>query len=71
MFLFVPTWLELRATFAPPPPDVASMPRSFLERLAAELGPLDVDRVLVKAAQLLASVTTQSCANPSRFMRVG
>lgn len=70
VFPALPTWTDLRARFAPPPPDDASMPRSFLERLAAELGPHDVEKVLVKAAQFLAPVTTQSCPRASRFVRV-
>ena len=64
-----PTWIALRARFAPPPPDDASMPGSFLQRLAAELGPHDIDRVFVRAACLLAPVTTQSVLDASRFVR--
>jgi hypothetical protein len=65
----LPTWLDLRARFPPPPPDEASMPRSFLERLAAELGPHDIEKVLLSAARFLAPVTTQSLPGASRFVR--
>lgn len=69
IFPSLPTWRELRARFAPPPPCDASMPRSFLQRLAEELGPHDIKGVLVKAARLLAPVTTQSCPDAARFLR--
>lgn len=64
-----PTWAVLRARFRPPPPSEASLPQSLLERLAEELGPLDVAHVLVQAARLLAPVTTQSLPDASRFLR--
>ena len=64
-----PTWRELRARFAPPPPNESSLPASFLERLAAELGPLDDAQLLLKAAQMLAPVTTTSCPRASLFVR--
>ena len=64
-----PTWIELRARFAPPPPNESSLPTSFLERLAAELGPLDDAQLLLKTAQMLAPVTTSSCPGASRFVR--
>lgn len=70
IFPSMPTWIELRARFAPPPPSESSLPLSLFDRLAEELGPLDVENVLVKAAQLIAPVTTQSCPQASRFMRV-
>ena len=63
-----PLWAELRARFAPPAPAASSMPRSFLERLAEELGPFDAETVLVKAARLLAPMTTQSCPDSARFV---
>ena len=69
VFPSLPTWTELRARFRPPPPDEASLPQSLLERLAHELGPLDVENVLVRAARLLGPVTTQSLPQASRFLR--
>ena len=71
IFPALPTWTELRARFAPPPPAGAELPKSLLERLAQALGPLDVERVMVTAAQLLAPVTTQSCPDAPRFLRAG
>ena len=69
VFPALPTWVELRARFAPPPPAESVLPLSLLERLSASLGPFDVQQLLIKAAQLLAPVTTESCPNSSRFMR--
>lgn len=66
----MPTWIELRARFAPPPPTESLLPLSLIERLAEGLGPSDDEKILVKAAQLLAPVTTQSCPHASRFVRV-
>lgn len=70
IFPTLPMFTELRARFAPPPPDAAALPLSFIERLAEELGPLDVEKILVLAAQLLAPMTTQSCPGASSFLRV-
>lgn len=67
----LPMFAELRARFAPPPPAAATLPLSFIERLAEELGPLDPEKILVRAARLLAPVTTQSCPDASSFVRVG
>ena len=69
VFPALPTWVELRAQFAPPPPAESTLPLSLLEQLSASLGPLDVEQLLIKAAQLLAPVTTSSCPNASRFAR--
>jgi len=66
-----PTWVELRARFAPPPPRESLLPLSLIERLADGLGPSDSEKILLKAAQFLAPVTTQSCPDASRFVRVG
>lgn len=70
IFTTMPTWIELRARFAPPPPTESLLPLSLIERLAEGLGPSDIEKILVKAAQLLAPVTTQSCPGASRFVRV-
>jgi len=69
IFPSLPTWVELRARFAPPPPDESSLPLSLLEQLAAALGPLDAEKILLAAARLIAPVTTQSCPDASRFVR--
>jgi len=69
IFPALPTWVELRARFTPPPPNEGSLPLSFLDRLAEELGPIDGATLLVKAALLLAPVTTLSCPVASRFVR--
>lgn len=71
VFPGLPTWVELRARFAPPPPDESSLPLSLLEELSVALGPLGAEEVLEKAARLLAPVTTHSCPGASRFMGVG
>jgi hypothetical protein len=65
-----PAWAELRARFAPPPPDEAKLPRSLLDRLAVALGdaPAASD-VLVLAARWLSPVTTESVVDRSRFAR--
>jgi hypothetical protein len=71
------TWAELRARFVPPPPAVGELPRSVLERLAADgqhdgeaaLGGIVTLAVLRLAAELLAPVTTRSVVDGSRFVR--
>jgi len=70
IFPAMPTWIELRARFAPPPPADALLPLSLIERLGEGLGPFAAAKILVKAAQLVAPVTTQSCPHASRFVRV-
>lgn len=64
------TWISLRARFAPPPPDETSLPKSLIEKLTDQLGPLRIDEILVKVAALIAPVTTQSCPDCSRFVRL-
>jgi hypothetical protein len=71
------TWAELRARFVPPPPAVGELPRSLVERLAADrrrrgearLGATVTAAVLLLAAELLAPVTTRSVVDGSRFVR--
>lgn len=62
-------WTELRARFVPPPPAVAELPRSLLERAQAVLdASAAVTDVLLLTARWLASVTTQSVPDGSRFV---
>ena len=70
VFPLMPMWIELRARFAPPAPAAALLPLSLLQRLAAELGPLDVEKIFVMLTRLIAPVTTGSCPQASRFVRV-
>lgn len=70
IFPSMATWVELRARFAPPPPTESRLPLSLIERLAEGLGPSNAEKILVKAAQFIAPVTTQSCPSASRFVRV-
>ena len=63
------TWQELRARFAPPPPDETALPLSLCERLRKELGPL-AEKIVEKVALFLAPMTTRSCSDASRFVRV-
>lgn len=64
-----PTWQQLRALFTPPPPDETTLPLSLCERLQKELGPL-ADKIVEEVARMLAPVTTRSCPNASRFVRL-
>jgi len=63
-----PTWLELRARFAPPPPDESGLPQTLLDRIVAVAGTTEPSDVLVLAARWLAPVTTRSVADGSRFV---
>jgi hypothetical protein len=72
-FPALPTWAELRARFAPPPPDVERLPESLLRRaeaiqagspVSASLG----DAVLL-VARSVAPLTTCSTPDGSRFVR--
>lgn len=74
-FPALPTWAELRASFAPPPPDEATLPKSLWRRLEsdlavehnrAEVAAADVGRL---AARLLAPLTTGSVRDAPRFLR--
>lgn len=76
VFPRLPLWTELRALFVPPPPDETALPRSLLERLAADLGlgwvtggQVEGEDVLRLAARCLAPGTTSSVRNGSRFVR--
>lgn len=71
IFPLMPTWIELRARLAPPPPRESLLPLSLLDRLAEELGPFDLEAIVVKAAHFIAPVTTLSCPNASSFVRAG
>jgi hypothetical protein len=64
-------WLQMRARFAPPPPDDTELPRSLLDRLASSLGAAaTAGAVLVLAARWLSPVTTRSVLDGSRFVSV-
>ncbi len=75
IFPKLPTWVELRARFVPPPPDEAELPRSLVERIGADLrvrGSVDEDpaaaEVMLLLAQCLAPATTGSVIEGSRFV---
>jgi hypothetical protein len=76
VFPKLPTWLELRARFVPPPPDETDLPRSLVARLSGDGGPPDAGGVSVDEASLLltarhlAPVTTTSVVEGSRFVTV-
>jgi len=66
-------WSALRATFPPPPPDEAELPKALLDRFAVDHEEL-ADRsklaaVCELAARCLAPMTTQSVPDGSRFVR--
>jgi hypothetical protein len=67
------TWTELRARFAPPPPDVTDLPRSLVARLhgdiESERGASSLGNVCLLAARCLAPATTSSVRDGSRFVR--
>lgn len=76
VFPRMPTWAELRARFAPPPPDEALLPRSLVARLGADVQRSDgsarepaMDDVMVMSARCLAPVTTGSVVEGSRFVK--
>jgi hypothetical protein len=69
------TWIELRARFVPPPPDEALLPRSLVERIAADLrarccagDELADAEVMLLLARCLAPATTGSVLEGSRFV---
>ena len=64
-----PTWQQVRARFAPPPPDETALPLSLCDRLQKELGPL-AEKIVEKVALFLAPMTTRSCSDASRFVRL-
>jgi hypothetical protein len=67
------TWIALRATFAPPPPDETELPKSLLDRLAADhddrSGRSKLAVACELAARCLAPTTTDSVPDGSRFVR--
>jgi hypothetical protein len=72
----LPAWAELRARFAPPPPDEGSLPKSLVTRLDADIAAmrpardaLTPDELVLLAARCLAPVTTASVADAWRFVR--
>lgn len=73
----LPVWAELRARFAPPPPEVNALPRSLIERLTAfhtralrqPNGEPTLGDVALSAAQCLAPATTTSVQDGARFVR--
>ncbi len=71
----LPVWMELRARFAPPPPDEKDLPRSLVWRLDGDDARPDVvaggsvsEASLLRAARYLAPATTSSVAEGSRFV---
>jgi hypothetical protein len=63
-------WTVMRSLFVPPPPDERELPKSLLERFAADLDDEPTtDRVLELASRWLAPVTTRSVPDGSRFVR--
>jgi hypothetical protein len=74
-FPALPTWIELKAKFVPPPPDEALLPASLLDRLEHELTvelrsqPVTVAMLAQSAARLLAPATTTLAGNASRSLR--
>jgi len=75
-FPLSPTWIELKARFAPPAPNEILMPISLVERLEYELttalvGPVVASsEVALHAARLLAPETTKAAYNASGLLRV-
>lgn len=73
IFPKLPTWVELRARFAPPPPDEGRLPESLLGRLATEVrrsgseAPA-VEDAMLHMARYLAPATTISVVEGSRFV---
>jgi hypothetical protein len=72
-FVQSPTWAELRARLAPPPPSEADLPRSLVVRIEAELRrrgpPPPIVEVCRLVARLLAPATSSSVPDGSRFVR--
>jgi len=67
------TWIALRATFAPPPPDETELPKALLDRFAADHeevgGRSKLAAICELAARCLAPMTTQSVPDGSRLVR--
>jgi len=68
----LPAWLELRARFAPPPPDEQTLPGSLVRRLGDDLAggdaPVPHEELVLLTARCLAPLTTR-LPDGSRFMR--
>ena len=68
------TRLEMDARFVPPPPDVTLLPRSLVERVERDLAQSALaadalmEAVMLRTAQWLAPVTTNSVVEGSRFV---
>jgi len=75
VFPKLPTWVELRARFVPPPPDEAQLPRSLVARLGGDgYRPDDGGdgyagaEALLLSARYLAPATSASVLEGSRFV---
>ena len=68
------TRFEMDARFVPPPPDVTLLPRSLVERVERDLAQSGLtaealmEAVMLRTAQWLAPVTTNSVVEGSRFV---
>jgi len=73
VFVQSATWAELRARFAPPPPDDAGLPRSLVLRIEEDLRrrgpPPAIGDICRLVARLLAPLTGSSALDGSRFVR--
>jgi hypothetical protein len=74
-FPATPTWTELKARFAPPPPDEGQLPMSLMDRLEHELTrelgaqPVTAAMLARHTARLLAPATTTLVCDGSRSLR--
>lgn len=76
VFPKLPTWMELRARLAPPPPEETELPRSLVKRLGGDLRVREDDdraafantEALFLTARHLAPTTTASVGEGSRFV---
>ena len=68
VFVLTPTWTELRARFAPPPPAPSELPRSLLDRMITGPPPTSITDAVQLAARLLSPLTTRSIPDGARFV---